>query len=212
MGSSLSCIASPGILLVADTSTVINLNATGCANSIVAALPNRIAVVDVVPGELAAGRSRGRNDATLFDDLLATGLIDVVVLNEAATQHFEELVIGPAASTLDDGEAATIAYAVTANAAAILDEKKATRISSERFPALSVGCTVDLFKHPAVEQAIGAQGLAEAVFNALIKGRMRVVPHHIEWVLKTIGPDRASLCNSLPHAVRGRAIRKVSKG
>jgi hypothetical protein len=50
---------------VADTSAVINLNATGCAGKIIAALPCRLVVVDAIPGELSIGR--GREDADLLD-------------------------------------------------------------------------------------------------------------------------------------------------
>src|SRR5439155_26665314 len=122
-------------LLVADAITVINLNATGCAESILRALPNRVAVVDVIPGELELGRRRGRRDTDLLNDLIVAGLVAVVQLDEASGQHFESLVVGSAAMTLDDGEAATIAYAVEHGAVAIIDERKANRICSESFPA-----------------------------------------------------------------------------
>ena len=55
-------------LLVVDTSVVINLNATGCAKEILDALPQRVAVVDVVVGELEYGRSKGRSDAEMLAD------------------------------------------------------------------------------------------------------------------------------------------------
>src|SRR5207253_3083927 len=118
-------------------------------------------------------------------------------LDDAATQHFEELVIGPAALTLDDGEAATIAYAAVNGGTALLDERKAIRIANERFPTLRLGSTVDLFADPTVEQALGHANLADALFNALRNGRMRVLPQHLAWV-GMIGPERAALCASLP--------------
>jgi hypothetical protein len=51
MGS-LTCLTDPAALVVADASVIISLNATGFAQEIVRALPNRLAVVDVVPAEL----------------------------------------------------------------------------------------------------------------------------------------------------------------
>jgi len=199
---SLTCLTDPAALLVADASTVINLNASGCAKEIVKALPNRVAVTHIVPGELDSGRSHGRRDAALLEELVVAGLVDIVQLEEEAERHFEQLVIGPAAMTLDDGEAATIAYAVSRSAVAIIDERKATRICGERFPALRIGSTVDLFAHEHVQERLGAALLAEAVFNALHRGRMRVLTHHIDWVVGLIGKDRAALCVSLPSAVR----------
>jgi predicted nucleic acid-binding protein len=201
MGS-LTCLTDPGALIVADASAVINLNATGCAQDIVSALPNRLMVVDVVPAELEEGRRRGRQDADLLNQLVAVDLIEVVRLNDLAVKHFEELVIGPAAKTLDDGEAATIAYAVGHGAIPLVDERKASRICAERFPKLRVGCTVDIFTHPEVLRRLGRQALARAIFKALYHGRMRVLPHHIDWVVGLIGTDQAALCTSLPGSVR----------
>jgi predicted nucleic acid-binding protein len=210
MGSSLTCLTDPAALLVADASTVININATGCARNILEALPNRVAIVDIVPGELEAGRHRSRQDADLLKDLVVSGLVEIVELDDMAEQYFEQLVIGPAKSTLDDGEAATIAHAVSRNEIALIDERKATRLCAQRFPGLRLACTVDIFTHPKVRDALGNDSLAEAVFNALSRGRMRVFAHHVEWVVGLIGTDRARLCTSLPGRVRGS--QQVSAG
>ncbi len=206
MGS-LTCLTDPAALLVADASAIINLNASGCAEKIVKALPNRVAVVDIVPEELESGRSRGRRDADLLNELIAAGLVDMVKLDDEGERHFEQLVVGPAAMTLDDGEAATIAYAVAHWAIAIVDERKATRICGKRFPSLRVGCTVNIFEHQEVQRSLGNALLADAVFNALYHGRMRVFPHHVEWVVNLIGTDRAALCTSLPNSVRASPLK-----
>lgn len=208
MGS-LTCLTDPAVLVVADASVIINLNATGYAADIIRALPNRLAITDVVPGELETGRPRGRQDADRLNDLMASGLLDTVKLDDEAEQHFENLVIGPAAQTLDDGEAATIAYAVTHNALALVDERKANRICAERFSALRVGCTVDVFAHHKVRERLGQEVLAMAVFNALNQGRMRVLPRHVEWVVSLIGTERATLCTSLPTSIRA-STRKLA--
>lgn len=188
--------------LIADTSAIINLNSTGHAPEIVRALPNKLVVVDVVPGELDEGRERGRQDAELLNSLVAAGLIEIVKLNDTCAIHFEKLVVGPASMTLDDGEAATIAYAFVHEGIAIIDERKATRICGEMFPELRIGSTVDILAHPDVWRSLGKQLLAEGVLNALRNGRMRVPPHHIEWVVDLIGPEQAATCPSLPKAVR----------
>jgi len=44
--------------------------------------------------------------------LVADQLFELVQLDGAAMAHFESLAIGPAIYTLDDGEAATIAYSI----------------------------------------------------------------------------------------------------
>jgi predicted nucleic acid-binding protein len=205
MGS-LSSLTDPGALLVADASAVINLNATGCAAKILKALPNPVAVTDIVPAELAPGRSRGRHDADQLQELISGGFVSVVALNDAAATHFERLVVGPAATTLDDGEAATIAYTVANGGVPIIDERKAKRICALLFPSLRLACSTDIFAHEGVLRAMGSARLAQAVIGALQIARMRVLPHHRKWVLDLIGSEQAALCTSLPHSLRA-AVR-----
>jgi predicted nucleic acid-binding protein len=192
----------PGILISADASAVINLNATGCAWDILRAIPNKVMVVDVVQRELEEGRPRGRRDADLLDELVSERLIEIGKLGDVGTLHFEKLVVGPAAMTLDDGEAATIAFAVVSGALAIVDERKAIRLCGKLFPELAVGCTVDILSHPNVHRSLGEQNLSEAVFRALYHGRMRVSPQHMEWVIGLIGSENAAKCCSLPNSIR----------
>ena len=201
MGSP-TCLTDPAALIAADTSAVINLNATGCAREIAGALPNKLVVVDAVSAELDEGRRRGRQDADLLSELVAGGLVEIVQLDDLAASHFEKLVVGPAAMTLDDGEAATIAYSIGREGIAVIDERKATRICADIFPDLRIGSTVDILAHPNVQRSLGKELLADAVFKALRHGRMRVFPHHIEWVVGLIGTDLAAACASLPNSVR----------
>lgn len=197
-----SCLTDPSIPLIVDTSAVINLIATGVAARILRALPMPVEVVDVIPAELETGRARGRPDADLFAELAAANLVQLVQLDERESAIFESLVIGSAVSTLDDGEAATIARAVGRAAIPIIDERKANRICQESYPGLQVGCTVDLLCHERVAAALGESDLAQAVLNALHLAHMRVLPQHVEWVVETIGPEQARLCRSLPRAAR----------
>jgi hypothetical protein len=83
------------------------------------------------------------------------------------------------------------------------DEKKANRICAQRFPELRLASTVDIFMHPDVQSELGTEVLADTVFNALCRGRMRVFPQHVDWVIELIGVERARLCTSLPGPVRG---------
>jgi predicted nucleic acid-binding protein len=199
-----------GFPLVADTSTVINLIATGCSPAIIASLPNRILAVDVIPSELDTGRERGRVHADGLHELVARGHIGIVTLGDTGWQHFETLVAGRAPETLDDGEAATIAYAVEHGAVAIIDEKKATRLCASRFPSLGVISTVDVLLHPAVRLKLGDGAFADAVFAALRDARMAVFPHHRDEVLRVIGPERAAQCLSLPKDRRA-SVQKPSQ-
>jgi predicted nucleic acid-binding protein len=191
--------------LVIDTSIVINLNATGCAEEILRALPHRIVVLDVVADELEGGRPKGRRDAERLAELVNADLVSMATLGELGLLHFEGLVIGAGPETLDDGEAATIAYAIQVDARAIVDERKAIRLCATRFPQMNLGCTVDLLAHRAVQSALGVPRLADAVHGALRDARMRVLPHHMDWVVALIGDARASDCACLPDVIRRQA-------
>ena len=196
--------------LVADTSVVINLIATGVASSIIEALPHPLVVVDIVPAELETGRGRGRMDSARFGELVNTGIVKIVSLGDLGLQHFCKLVVGPAADTLDDGEAATIAYAIEQSGMAFIDERKALRICSERYRALKIGCTVDLLTDPDVRAHLSEEILADAAFNALRRGRMNVLPTHLTRIISLIGSERAALCHSLPKSIRKSVLNRGS--
>lgn len=196
-----TALTDPAARLIADTSTMINLIATGSAADIIAALPNRIATVDVVPAELELGRARGREACDRLKDLASSGALEIVELGDDAWPYFEQLVVGSALETVDDGEAATIAYALAHNATALIDERKATRICGERFPELRLACTIDVLIHDNVRQRLGETRLADAVFRALQDAKMGVLSTHLAWVVGLIGAERAALCPSVPRWV-----------
>ena len=203
----MSCLGWPSnraATVVADASVAINLIATGRAGAIVSALPSVIVLVDQVAVELDSGRRKGRRQMDGHRALISRGHAEIVRLGNVGLGYFSKLVSGTAATTLDDGEAATIAYAAEHGIPVLIDERKATRVCRERFGKLSIACTVDLFAHPTVGRALGRAELSEAVFNALYHGRMRVPPRHREWVVDVVGEERARRCSSLPLSVRGK--------
>lgn len=199
-----SCLTDPTVPVVADTSVLINLNATRCAETILEALPNPFLVVSEVILELKGGEQAGRDDAAAVDAWHSSGHVQIVQLGDTGMQHFTSLISGPITQTLDDGEAATIAYALAMEPHAIplVDERKANRICAARFAGLVTGSTVDLLAQDDIRVALGCVRLADAVFNALHDGRMRVLSHHLKWVVGLIGPERARQCRSLPGSVR----------
>lgn len=192
--------------LVLDTSVCINVNATGSAGDILGSLPHELSIVDIVAEELANGSIKGRTDADQTQELVKAGLIEVVRLGTVGLHHFEQLVSGRAEETVDDGEAATIAFAAEVGAVALIDERKATRICVERFADLRLATSVDVLAHPSVQAFLGRHALAEAVYNALQNARMSVQEHHLDWVVTLIGCERAACCSSLP--AHARAVRE----
>ncbi len=198
----LSRLFDPAAQIVVDASTVINVNATGYGARILKAIPNSVIITDVVQGELLEDSRNGRNDGQMVAAMVSADLIAIAKLDDLTRNHFEALVIGSGDATLDDGEAATIAYGVEKGAVALIDERKATRLCGARYPQLVVGNSLDIFAHDEVLKELGEEGLAEAVFNALQNARMRVPTPAIQWVVQLIGSEKALLCESLPRAVR----------
>lgn len=195
-------LADPRTVLVADASVVINLNATGCAREIIAALPNRWAITANALAELVGGTRNGHDDARVLQALIDDGIIDLVRLGDTGSNVYETLVDGSALRTLDDGEAATIGHAHEIGGIALIDERKATNLCGDRFPELPVVSTIQLLLHKAVVGALGQQGHVDAVIGALQKARMRVPPDQISRVVAIIGEKSASSCMSLPKAAR----------
>lgn len=196
---------------IVDASTLINLNGTKYAAAILNAIPNRIIVMDAVIDELRIDNRNLRDDAKLLASLIAGGLVSEVAIGTLKSDHFERLVVGNTADTLDDGEAATIACAIEMQAIAVIDERKAKRICRAWYPGLVVASTVDLLALDSVTKALGEEQLAEATYNALSAARMRVLPEHIDWVVNLIGAERTVLCTSLPAHVRAAAQQKIAK-
>ena len=201
-----SCLDDLATPIVADASVVINLIASEFATTILGPLGSPLRVPGEVEAELDRGRSRGRKDAEELARLVGGGQAEIVALGVAGIDHFPALVAGSMQDTLDDGEAAAIAHALEHGATVLIDEKKATRLCAERFPHLQVGSTVDLVGCAAVQSALGAN-LADAIFNMLFVGKMRVSPQHLNWVVEQIGPQRAACCSALPAKYRHGGLR-----
>lgn len=202
----LSSLDNSSLPFILDTSVCINVNATGCAEDILRSLPHELLIVDVVAEELSNGIIKGRCDANQTQDLVKAGLIEVVRLGDVGFQHFEQLVSGFAEESIDDGEAATIAYALEAGGVALIDDRKARKICVDRFENLRFATSVDIFAYSGVQTFLGRDELSEAVFNALQIARMSVPEHHLDWIIDLIGRGRAACCSSLKKSTRTACI------
>ncbi|MDP2079860.1 MAG: hypothetical protein U0934_16910 [Pseudotabrizicola sp.] len=188
---------SPADVIVADASVLINLNATGYFEAILKASVCTVHVTQNAFDELKRGSRNGHRDSSDVEALAERGLIKIVDLAQNAEPVYRALIEGPASETLDDGEAATIAYAHAIGAVALIDEKKASRICSGRFPDLCVASTAELLLDTRISRALGSSH-ADAVLLALTGARMNVPPEHLDAIRRLIGEESASRCRSLP--------------
>jgi hypothetical protein len=93
----------------------------------------------------------------------------------------------------------------------VVDERKATALSQSRFPKLVTMSTMDLFASESVRSQLGHDRLKDAIFMALLHGRMQVPKIHLDWVLGLIGPEKAIQCLSLPSFTRVLTPPDVAK-
>ncbi|MDE0082739.1 MAG: hypothetical protein OXT72_08845 [Gammaproteobacteria bacterium] len=194
--------ASPSVPVVTDASVIINLNATASAAAIISAFPNPFFVTANVRRELSMGESRGHRCGERLEALISEGLLELAELEPGDDLVYRSLVEGGFEGTLDDGEAATIAYAVEHDGLALIDERKARRICDARFPDLPIASTVEVLLHPLVAKRLGESDQSEAIFLALRDARMQVPRQWLREVIKRIGANRAVECPSLPRAFR----------
>lgn len=195
--------------LVGDASFWVSIVASGRSEDILRAIPNPMLITDIAVEELERGRARGRYTFDGVQSLIASSLLSVVTCPEEAEEVYYNLVGGDAAETLDDGEACTLAYALYSSSCAVIDEKKATALARRRYPALPLLSTSDLMLSALVQSAIGMEGAATALFEALMGARMRVPPHLVEEVCTILGEDRVGQCRSLPQ--RQRLTHRASR-
>lgn len=188
--------------LVLDASSAINIITCGHSRALIESLPHELVITPNAIQEIHNGKLYGHNESDELTRLLDEMIIREVNLSSQATAVYHGLIQGSVLKSLDDGEAATIGYAIENSCLALIDEKKAINICRDIYPNLEILTTTEVLLHNSTLTAIGEIGQAEAIFNALTIGRMRVPNHLLQSVISMIGADRAGLCHSLPRPAR----------
>lgn len=192
-----SCLTEHSPPVVLDSSIIINLLATGHAETILQALPGLSCVTVNLVDEIKRGAENGHQELGKLLELIDRGKLEVVELDEQALESFFRIVSGSTTESLGDGEAATLAFAHRNGLVAAIDEKKARRVAGESYESLTIATTVDILAYAPVGLALGKEQLAKAVFDALRLKRMQVWEPQFDWVVEQIGPTSVPLCPSL---------------
>lgn len=111
--------------------------------------------------------------------------------------NYCEIDDGDPPDDLDDGEAATLAQAAFGNYVAVIDERKAVRVSGIQFPELELLNSLDLLTSQELLEQNGRDAIVDFVHLALRNARMRVPPSERPWIVNLLGDDRARECPSL---------------
>ena len=191
--SSLSDTLTP---LVLDTSVLINLHACGFGDQVLRAIPNNIFLPETVIVELDHETSHTNGDNGFIQRLIAEKVAQVAPMDDAATHLFETLICSPV--SLDDGEAATIAVAISRSFLPVVDERKGRARAQSMMKGQPPLWSLDLLVHPSVQSMLPNDGYTDAVYLALREGRMRIDEGRCDSVIQLIGIDRAKECTSLP--------------
>jgi hypothetical protein len=183
---------------VLDASAAINLLATGIAPNLLpllgAFIIERRAFLEVRRHPV-----QGRDHQAELSCLIDGGHLAIQDLAPDGRDIFFELTADDTAGGLDDGEAATIALAITgvSPGVPVLDDRKAIKLLRRRWPGYSTQHTVSLLFDQRVRSAISRSELAEAVYLALIHARMRVPLPYRAWIVDLIGAERSTRCSSI---------------
>lgn len=184
--SKLDSIETP---LFLDASAIINIVATGCAKDILTSMRRPVFMDRTVVREFSRDPRDGSCASTVIKALTSAKCLELTTMSSAQFGIFLELTGASPPDDLGDGEAATLASAVK-NGCAVIDEKKAIRISTRDFPALPIYFTVDLLCAACVEDSIGPERVKDALFNAMQLARMRLPLTWRDWIRDYLGRDR----------------------
>ena len=188
-----------GTNLVLDASCAINLLGTGTAELVLRAIPAAVLIEEHPFREVRRHPIEGRDHTTELASLQRHGLLEVVSLSEAGNRIFRDSGETSLDLELDDGEAATIAYAVSEGESTVpvIDERKATRLFKGRWRGRPIIDTVTLFQLLVRHERLRSNEARDAIHSALLYARMQVAPGMRPWVVDLIGQQRASECPSL---------------
>ena len=190
--------------LVVDASATINLLGTGVGHSILEATPSPVLMANQAYREVRRHPIGDRNHVNELREWQGLGLLTVVSLSAEGVRLLDDPTGANLASNLDDGEAATIAYAVCegVNSVPVIDERKATRLFRDNWPERRLIDTVTLFRLLVEMKGLSLDTARDAIYSALVHARMRVTPEMQPWVIDLIGRHRAAECPSLPVSAR----------
>ena len=184
---------------VLDASAIINLLGTGIAGRLLSCLQVPVLAEQTALREVTRHPIPKLSHAAELAALESAGLLRSMAMDEQAKEIFRELIANDLSEGLDDGEAATIAYAITHSAATIpvVDERKATRIFKQKWAGRIAIGTLSLISDERILMMLAQEEMREAVYSALIHARMRVPEETRQWAIELIGTERAASCPSI---------------
>ncbi|HEX9971564.1 MAG TPA: hypothetical protein VGD14_05800 [bacterium] len=155
---------------IIDACSLINFYASTFLESILKNMPLNFYIVEQVKNESLYIRTPAESERGFdyepinLDQHFKSDLLKVVSLEADS----EKSLFINLADQLDDGEAATLALAISRKMQVITDDKKAIRIIIQDFPAIHYLTTLDIIKEWSKRNLIETKELKKALHNILI--------------------------------------------
>jgi predicted nucleic acid-binding protein len=184
-------------MLVLDTSVILNLLGSGRAKLVLENIGDQALAPLAVLNEIRREPELPMTKDASLAELLGMGLITAIECTEGEIMLALELAGASAPDDLDDGEAYAIACAVNRKAAIGVDDNKARRVLSDRWPTIAKQFTIELIELACSRGKFDAAKHAEIVYSALRNARMRVPKGYRRQIIDLIGLKRARECPSL---------------
>lgn len=159
-------------VILLDACSLINLYATGHLAEILATIPARCVITDVVVRESlylrrgATGNKADEREPIDLRPMLDAGLLEVV----SSDDDDELLTYIDLTTEVDEGEAMSIALAIHRGWRVMTDDRKARRIASER----EIGCVSSL-------EALRHWGEGSAKSTPVLRGALRAIEQQARW-------------------------------
>ncbi len=191
---------------VLDASAAINLLGTGIAGEILHLLaPLSVTIVRNTANEVLTHPLDG--ESIPLDSLSARAPIRIVEPSDAVIELAVRLMTAAEPDDLGDGESFAIALANVAGGTVFLDDQKARRVCSARFPDVALGDSVQFFRHPLIA-SIESTRLKDALRSSLRTARMRVLEKDFPWVCEVLGDEVRTFASLRRHVNAWDARRR----
>ena len=182
-------------MLILNTSAVLNLIGSGKPRLIILNLaPHKVLVPKAVEQEI---QNELGDPTSSLAGLISDRVISIIEANAEITELALELAGAPSPDNLDDGESFAIACAACTGAAIGIDDRKARRITADRWPGLEQKFSFDLLAEAAVNAVLSRAEYADLLYCAMKNTRMRIPKESRAAVIQLVGLERARECLSL---------------
>jgi len=173
---------------------MINLLASGMAEVLLANLRCPVIMAGNALAEVDQRCQRDNRLTAGLERLKASELLSECELSKHAKSIWRDLVGDGLADGIDDGDAATIALALThANdTVSVLDEPKSARVLAQRWPDRVRVDTVTVLAQSATRGQIELATFRQGCIGALEAARMRVPDEAKEWMMSIVGAEYAA--------------------